>query len=90
MMCGDGRCQPKALACSLLYFISRLNLLNSVLTWRWDIFWDAVKHLILPAMAVGTIPLAMIARMTRSSMLEVLGQDYVRTARGQGPAAHRR
>lgn len=69
---------------SALVFISRLNLLNSVLTWRWDIFTDALKHLIVPAMAVGTIPLALIARMTRSSMLEVLGQDYVRTARAKG------
>jgi peptide/nickel transport system permease protein len=68
----------------LLQFISRLNTINSVLTWRWDIFSDAVKHLILPAMAVGTIPLAIIARMTRSSMLDVLGQDYVRTARAKG------
>ena len=65
-------------------FFSRMNLLNAVLTWRWDIFWDALRHLILPAMAVGTIPLALIARMTRSSMLDVLGQDYVRTARAKG------
>jgi peptide/nickel transport system permease protein len=45
---------------------------------------DAVKHLILPALALGTIPLALIARITRSSLLEVLGQDYVRTARAKG------
>jgi peptide/nickel transport system permease protein len=69
---------------AVLVFLSRLNLLNAVLTWRWDIFTDALKHLIVPAMAVGTIPLALIARMTRSSMLEVLGQDYVRTARAKG------
>lgn len=65
-------------------FISRLNTINSILIWRWDIFWDALKHLILPAMAVGTIPLAIIARMTRSSMLDVLGQDYIRAARAKG------
>lgn len=47
-------------------------------------FWSAVKHLILPATALGTIPLAVIARMTRSSMLEVLGEDYIRTARAKG------
>jgi len=47
-------------------------------------FWDAVKHLILPAIVLGTIPLAVIARMTRSSMLEVLREDYVRTARAKG------
>ena len=47
-------------------------------------FWDAVHHLILPTIVLGTIPLAVIARMTRSSMLEVLGEDYVRTARAKG------
>ncbi len=47
-------------------------------------FWSAIKHLILPAIALGTIPLAVIARMTRSSMLEVLGEDYIRTARAKG------
>ena len=46
--------------------------------------WDALRHLILPAIALGTIPLAIIARITRSSLLEVLGQDYVRTARAKG------
>ncbi len=69
---------------SLMDFISGFNLLNSILIWRWDIFLDALKHMILPAVAVGTIPLALIARMTRSSMLDVLGQDYVRTARAKG------
>ena len=47
-------------------------------------WWDAVRHLILPAIVLGTIPLAVIARMTRSSMLEVLREDYVRTARAKG------
>jgi len=65
-------------------FISRLNLVNTILIWRWDQFWDALTHLILPGAAVGTIPLALIARMTRSSMLDVLGQDYVRTAKAKG------
>ncbi|OGO69828.1 MAG: peptide ABC transporter permease [Chloroflexi bacterium RBG_19FT_COMBO_56_12] len=68
----------------MLEFISRLNMLNAVLTLRWDVFWDAFKHILLPAVAVGTIPLAIIARMTRSSMLDVLGQDYIRTARAKG------
>ena len=68
----------------ILVFVSRLNLINALFTWRWDIFLDALRHMILPAMAVGTIPLALIARMTRSSMLDVLGQDYVRTARAKG------
>ncbi len=47
-------------------------------------FWSALKHLILPAVAMGTIPLAVMARMTRSAMLEVLGEDYIRTARAKG------
>ncbi len=47
-------------------------------------FKSAVSHLILPSIALGTIPLAVIARMTRSSMLEVLREDYVRTARAKG------
>lgn len=47
-------------------------------------FVDAVRHLILPGIALGTIPLAVVARMTRSSMLEVLGEDYMRTARAKG------
>ena len=47
-------------------------------------FLDALRHLILPAIVLGTIPLAIIARMTRSSMLEVLSEDYVRTARAKG------
>lgn len=56
--------------------------------WRteegWAAFRSALAHLILPAIALGTIPLAVIARMTRSSMLEVLGEDYMRTARAKG------
>ncbi|MCM2282253.1 MAG: ABC transporter permease subunit [Bdellovibrionaceae bacterium] len=56
--------------------------------WRagegWPAFVSAFQHLILPAIALGTIPLAAIARMTRSSMLEVLGEDYMRTARAKG------
>ena len=48
------------------------------------VFWDASKHLILPAIALSTIPLSILARMTRSSMLEVLGLDYMRTARAKG------
>ena len=49
-----------------------------------EAFWSALKSLILPAIAMGTIPLAVIARMTRSSMLEVLGEDYIRTAKAKG------
>jgi peptide/nickel transport system permease protein len=69
---------------STLIFIGRLNILNAILTANWKLFWDAIKHLILPAVALGTIPMALIARMTRSAMLDVLGQDYIRTARAKG------
>jgi peptide/nickel transport system permease protein len=68
----------------VLEFLGRMNILNSILIRRWDVLLDAIKHLLLPAIAVGTIPLALIARMTRSSMLDVLGQDYIRTARAKG------
>ncbi|MGB3835073.1 dipeptide ABC transporter permease DppB [Castellaniella sp.] len=47
-------------------------------------FWDALHHIMLPAFVLGTIPLAVIVRMTRSSMLEVLNEDYIRTARAKG------
>jgi dipeptide transport system permease protein len=47
-------------------------------------FWDALHHILLPAFVLGTIPLAVIVRMTRSSMLEVLNEDYIRTARAKG------
>lgn len=56
--------------------------------WRrgegWPAFYEAVRHMILPAVVLGTIPFAAIARMTRSSLLEVLREDYVRTARAKG------
>lgn len=52
-------------------------------------FTSALRHLILPSIVLGTIPLAVIARMTRSSMLEVLGEDYIRTARAKGLAPWR-
>ncbi|PKO21391.1 MAG: peptide ABC transporter permease [Chloroflexi bacterium HGW-Chloroflexi-1] len=69
---------------SFLTFLSNMHLFNSLITGNWSAFWDTAKHLILPAAALGTIPLAIIARMTRSSLLEVLGLDYVRTARAKG------
>ena len=65
-------------------FIANLYILNSIITRNWVVLVDAIRHLILPAMALATIPMAIIARMTRSSMLEVLRQDYVRTARAKG------
>jgi peptide/nickel transport system permease protein len=68
----------------LLAFLSNIYTANAVLTLNGPLFVNAVSHLILPAIAVGTIPLAIIARMTRSSLLEVLGLDYIRTARAKG------
>lgn len=61
-------------------------LIDSLLSGEDGAFLDALHHLMLPAIVLGTIPLAVIARMTRSSMLEVLGEDYVRTARAKGLA----
>lgn len=69
---------------SILVFVSRLNILNAILTANWELLKDAVKHLILPAAALATIPMSLIARMARSAMLDVLGQDYIRTARAKG------
>jgi peptide/nickel transport system permease protein len=70
----------------LYEFIANLYIFNAFITFDWVVFWDAIKHLILPAIALATIPLAITARMTRSSMLEVLGLDFVRTARAKGLA----
>jgi peptide/nickel transport system permease protein len=69
---------------TILRFLSNIYTLNAVLTLDGVLFVDAVRHLILPAIALGTIPMAIIARMTRSSLLEVLGLDYIRTARAKG------
>jgi ABC-type dipeptide/oligopeptide/nickel transport system permease component len=68
----------------LLSFISNSAILNGILTGNGKLIKDALWHLILPALAVGTISMATIARMTRSSLLDVLGQDYIRTARAKG------
>ncbi len=68
----------------LVEFFANIYTFNSLITGDWKIFGDAFKHLILPSMALSTIPLAIIARMTRSSMLEVMKLDYIRTARAKG------
>jgi peptide/nickel transport system permease protein len=70
-------------------FISNMYILNAALAREWDVFKDAVRHMILPAVALSTIPMAIIARMTRSAMLEVLGLDYIRTARAKGATRRR-
>jgi peptide/nickel transport system permease protein len=66
-----------------------LYLLDTLITLNFPAFWDVLRHLILPAVALGTIPMAIITRMTRSSMLEVMNEDYVRTARAKGVAPWR-
>lgn len=63
-----------------------LYVLDGIIQGRWDFVKDALRHLVLPGIAVGTIPLAIVVRMTRSAMLEVMGQDYIRTARSKGLA----
>jgi peptide/nickel transport system permease protein len=67
-----------------LTFLSNLNIFNALVTGHWAELWDTIRHLILPAVALATIPGALIARMTRSSLLEVLGLDYIRVARAKG------
>ncbi|MDQ2934125.1 MAG: ABC transporter permease [Chloroflexota bacterium] len=63
---------------------SGFQLIDTLLAGRPDAFVDAVRHLILPAIALGSIPLAIITRITRASVLEVSNEDYVRTARAKG------
>jgi dipeptide transport system permease protein len=64
--------------------VTGFMLIDSILSGQKGAFFDALHHLVLPAIVLGTVPLAVIARMTRSSMLEVLSEDYVRTARAKG------
>jgi len=66
--------------------ITNLLLLDSLLTGNYSGFVDALKHIIMPAVALATIPAAIITRMTRSSMLDVLQEDYIRTASAKGLA----
>jgi dipeptide transport system permease protein len=72
---------------SLIYFfepVTGFMLIDSLISGQDGAFGSALKHLILPSIVLGTIPLAVIARQTRSAMLEVLGEDYIRTARAKG------
>ncbi len=71
----------------IVYDLPRVTgfmLIDGLLSGEPGAFKSAISHLVLPAIALGTIPLAVIARMTRSAMLEVLREDYVRTARAKG------
>jgi dipeptide transport system permease protein len=72
---------------AVLYFIEAKTgflLIDSLVAGDFAAFRSALSHLILPAIVLGTVPLAVISRMTRSAMLEVLGEDYIRTARAKG------
>lgn len=59
-------------------------LLDTALVGRWDLFWQSLRHLTLPALTLASVPTAIIARVTRSSLLEVLGMDFIRAARAKG------
>ncbi|BAU12465.1 ABC-type transporter, integral membrane subunit [Leptolyngbya sp. NIES-3755] len=68
--------------------ITGFYLLDTLLRFNLPAFIDVITHLILPALTLGTIPLAIVARITRSAMLEVLSQDYIRTAKAKGLSNH--
>lgn len=67
-----------------LKLVTGFHIVDSIIAGDAKALWNTLHHLVLPAVALGTIPLATIARMTRSSMLEVLQEDYIRTARAKG------
>jgi len=68
--------------------VTNFLILDALLARNWAALRDALWHLTLPAFTLSTIPMAIVARMTRSSMLEVLRQDYIKTARAKGLAEH--
>ena len=64
--------------------VTGLYVLDGLLTREWDAAWDALRHLVLPALALSSIPFAVLLRITRASVLEVMDEDYVRTAQAKG------
>nr|WP_306237810.1 MULTISPECIES: ABC transporter permease [unclassified Ornithinimicrobium] len=64
--------------------ITNMYVLDGIITREWDAAWDAFKHLILPTLALASIPFAIIFRITRAAVIDVLDEDYVRTARAKG------
>lgn len=64
--------------------ITNMYVLDGILTREWDAAWDAFKHLILPTIALASIPFAIIFRITRAAVIDVMDEDYVRTARAKG------
>jgi peptide/nickel transport system permease protein len=67
-----------------LEIITNFYILDSILTRNWVALRDVLWHIIMPAVTLSTIPMAIVARMTRSAMLEVLRQDYIKTAKAKG------
>jgi peptide/nickel transport system permease protein len=67
-----------------LEVITNFYILDAVITRNWPAFKDALWHIIMPAVTLSTIPTAIVARMTRSAMLDVLRQDYIKTAKAKG------
>ncbi|WP_149094446.1 ABC transporter permease [Paenibacillus terrae] len=67
--------------------VTHLAVIDAMIGGRMEQVWTVIKHLILPSITLGTIPMAVIARITRSSMLEVMDSDYIRTARAKGLAS---
>ena len=65
---------------------TKFYVLDAIIAMDGEALWDTLKHLVLPAIALGTIPLAIIARITRAAVLDVQNEDYVRTARAKGVA----
>jgi peptide/nickel transport system permease protein len=76
----SGRQDPELDATRITDFF----VLDGLLTREWDAAWDALKHLVLPSLALATIPFAVIFRITRASVLDVMDEDYVRTAESKG------
>ncbi len=64
--------------------ITNMYVLDGIITQEWDAAWDALKHLVLPAFALASIPFAIIFRITRAAVIDVMDEDYVRTARAKG------
>ncbi|NMB25127.1 MAG: ABC transporter permease [Firmicutes bacterium] len=64
--------------------ITGMYLIDSILTGNWEVFWDALRHILAPALVLAYQSIALLTRLVRSSMLDVLSQDYIRTARGNG------
>jgi peptide/nickel transport system permease protein len=78
---GPGRVDTRTVAPET---ITGLHLVDTLLVGDWGAFVDVVRHLILPSIILGWFTLALVSRVTRSSLLDVLGMDYIRTARGKG------